>query len=229
MQYHSGAADPNLRLEVHSYDPYRFCLQTPPTQSSWGTPADKAVVQEMYANMSQWSAAHGGRRVLMGEAGCQVAAPSRDDRLEWYATVAAAARSSLGGLLCVWDDDGWYKIYDRANRVWDEGVMTALGLAPTAVAPAPKPSPHHSQAPSPSSPQSCPGGGLEGCIRLCPSAPAGFQVCVHVCEERCEKHQKRDEREREQAGQQNKTPPAKNENEEEKPPHGGSRPASMNE
>ena len=82
----------------------------------------------MYANMSAWSAAHGGRAVLMGEAGCQIGAPSRPDRLAWYATVAAAARSSLAGRISIWDDDGTWKIYNRDQRTWDEGVMSALGL-----------------------------------------------------------------------------------------------------
>ena len=79
----SGAEDPNLRLEVHSYDPYHFCLESPPTESTWGTPADVAAVVSAYANMSAWSAAHAARPVLMGEAGCQVGAPSRADRLKW--------------------------------------------------------------------------------------------------------------------------------------------------
>jgi hypothetical protein len=30
--------------------------------------------------------------------------------------------------LAIWDDNGTWKIYDRAARTWDEGVMTALGL-----------------------------------------------------------------------------------------------------
>ena len=124
----NGAEDPNLRLEVHSYDPHHFCLESPPTQQSWGSAADRAAVTQMYANMSAWSAAHGGRAVLMGEAGCQIGAPSRPDRLAWYATVAAAARSSLAGRISIWDDDGTWKIYNRDQRTWDEGVMSALGL-----------------------------------------------------------------------------------------------------
>lgn len=128
----SGARDPNLRLEVHAYDPFTFCLQSPPTASSWGTPADIAALRAVYANISAWGAAH-GRGVLMGEAGCQVAAPSRPDRLAWYATVAAAAREFLSDGIAVWDDYGTWKIYSRAQtHAWDEGVMTALGLPASA-------------------------------------------------------------------------------------------------
>ena len=31
-----GSRDANLRLEVHSYDPYHFCLEDPPTDKTWG-------------------------------------------------------------------------------------------------------------------------------------------------------------------------------------------------
>lgn len=121
-----GDVDPLLRLEVHSYDPFAFCLQNPPTQATWGTPSDVAAVNGMYANISAWQASH-GRQVLMGEAGCQVAAPSRTDRLRWYATVGVA-RQQLQQSLSIWDDDGDYKIYDRSARTWDQAVLSALGL-----------------------------------------------------------------------------------------------------
>jgi hypothetical protein len=120
----SGAPDANLALEVHSYDPYAFCLQSPPTQQSWGTPADVAVVQKMYAAVAQWSAAHRGIPVYMGEAGCQVAAPSRAGRLAWYKAVGAASRLISG--ITIWDDDGSWEIYDRVARTWDTEVLAAL-------------------------------------------------------------------------------------------------------
>ena len=51
--------DANLRLEVHSYDPYNFCLENPPSEKTWGTPADVTVINEMYGNLTTWSKAHG--------------------------------------------------------------------------------------------------------------------------------------------------------------------------
>ena len=121
-----GSTDAHLRLETHSYDPYKFCLQDPPTASSWGTPADVEAVQGMYKGLAAWSSAH-QRALLMGEGGCQVGAPSRADRLKWYATVGAAEKGISDGL-AIWDDDGSWKIYNRGQRTWDEGVLQALGL-----------------------------------------------------------------------------------------------------
>jgi endoglucanase len=120
-----GSRDAHLRLEVHSYDPYKFCLQSPPSESRL-TPADIQAVDDMYAAMAAWQGQH-GRRVLMGECGCQVSAPSRADRLRWYATIGAAQQALADGA-CLWDDDGSWKIYDRAARTFDEGVLQAVGL-----------------------------------------------------------------------------------------------------
>lgn len=165
----SGQADAHLHLEVHSYDPYHFCLESPPTASSWGTPTDIAAVQSalgeervsppphlrrthsthatqasashrarahtqhapalrphagMYADAAAWGVSHGNKRVYMGEAGCQVGAPSRADRLLWYKTVGAASGVIEG--ITIWDDDGSWKVYDRTARTWDEGVLQAL-------------------------------------------------------------------------------------------------------
>ena len=121
-----GGADPHLRLEVHSYDPYAFCLQSPPTQSTWGSPADVKAVDDMYGAMASWAASR-GRAVLMGECGCQVAAPSREGRLAWYKTIGAA-QELLDDGACLWDDNGSWKIYNRGERSWDEGVLEAIGL-----------------------------------------------------------------------------------------------------
>ena len=78
----------------------------------------------MYANVSAWGAQR-GRAVYMGEAGCQVGAPSRAGRLAWYKTVGAAASQLIEGIT-VWDDDGSWKIYNRAERTWDTEVLAAL-------------------------------------------------------------------------------------------------------
>ena len=126
----NGGEDPNLRLEVHSYDPFKFCMESPPSASTWGSASDIAAVLSMYEGLAAWSAAHGNRRVLMGEAGCQVGAPSRPDRLLWYATVAAAANASVMDGLSLWDDYGTWKVYSRdsSTHAFDEGVMQAVGL-----------------------------------------------------------------------------------------------------
>ena len=120
----NGLPDSMLRLEVHSYDPYTFCLQNPPTSASWGTSSDVAAVAQMYSDLAVWSKNHGNKAVYMGEAGCQVAAPSRQDRLLWYSTVGKASMDLEG--LTIWDDFGNWKIYDRNQRTWDTGVLQAL-------------------------------------------------------------------------------------------------------
>jgi len=119
-----GGADPNLALEVHSYDPYHFCLQDPPSQAAL-TPADVAGVNAMFAGAAAWGRAH-ARRVYVGESGCQVKAPSREGRLAWYRATGAAARASGVEGITLWDDDGDYKLIDREALTWDTGVLDAF-------------------------------------------------------------------------------------------------------
>ena len=120
----SGSPDPNLRLEIHSYDPYAFCLQNPPGAQSWGTPSDIITVQNMYRDMAAWGATHANGKVYMGEAGCQVAAPNRTDRILWYKVVGQSSLALEG--ITVWDDDGDWKLYNRDQRTWDEEILAAL-------------------------------------------------------------------------------------------------------
>jgi endoglucanase len=108
----NGSVDPHLRVEVHSYDPYQFCLQNPPTASSWGTPAEVAAVVGRYKGLGAWAASK-GRAVLMGEAGCFVKALNRADRLQWYQTIGAA-QQNLPDSVCIWDDNGDYKVYSAS-------------------------------------------------------------------------------------------------------------------
>lgn len=53
--------------------------------------------------------------------------PNSVDRLAWFkAFVTGAASHGIGSV--VWDDDGWFKLYDRDARTWDQGVLAAIGL-----------------------------------------------------------------------------------------------------
>ena len=78
----------------------------------------------MYADLAAWSASHSHRSVFMGESGCQVRAPNRADRIQWYSVIGAASTLLEG--ITVWDDDGDWKLYNRANRTWDTEILAAL-------------------------------------------------------------------------------------------------------
>lgn len=127
----STCSSPSLSDHPHPHpptlpppcSPYGFCLQSPPTVSTWGSPADIAAVNSMYTGVAAWGRAH-GRTAFMGEAGCQVQAPSRAGRLLWYRTVGSASAALEG--ITVWDDDGTWKLYNRAERTWDTEVLAAL-------------------------------------------------------------------------------------------------------
>lgn len=120
------ATDPNLALSVHSYDPYTF-TSPPISDFAWGNASDVATVVSMATAMGAWSRQHGGMPVVLGEFATSVLQPNGSARLAWYRAMNSAYADAGVGRL-IWDDDGWYMTYNRANRTWDEGVLTSLGL-----------------------------------------------------------------------------------------------------
>ena len=95
--------------------------------STWGSASD---VQKLASDM-QWmqgySARHGNLTVVMGEYGCSVQQPDASVRSLWYETITSAAER-VGVAPVIWDDNGWFRTYDRANRTWDDAVLRAIGL-----------------------------------------------------------------------------------------------------
>jgi endoglucanase len=127
-----GGSDPNVWLQVHDYDP--FCFTTPqcgsPMITTWGTPSDIQQVKDNFQNLLKWASSRMPHTpILLGEFGATVQQPCSNCRSVWYQTYVAALQSSsqfVGWAL--WDDDGWFKVYDRANRGWDNLVLKAVGM-----------------------------------------------------------------------------------------------------
>jgi hypothetical protein len=123
----SGAPDPNIAVETHSYDPYDVC--SPHPSRPWNSkPSDLANMDFMFKTLSNWSATHGGVPVFMGESGCSHG-QNQSSRVAWYAAFFSRVKSTTGlagGLL--WDDDGSYAVYNRSSRTFDEDVLRAVGL-----------------------------------------------------------------------------------------------------
>ena len=119
----------NLRLEVHSYDPYNFCMQNPPSITQWGSVADQAALVKTAKGMENWSVQHSNIPVYLGEFGCLRQQTNHTARILWYSTMAKAWSPSANiEMFSIWDDDGNYMIYNRALRSWDQDVLRAIGL-----------------------------------------------------------------------------------------------------
>jgi len=119
----------NLRLEVHTYDPYNACLENPPTQTNWGSQSDQAALVQLAQGIDGWSRSHGNMPIYLGEMGCLKQQPNRTSRVLWYQTMTKAwAPSTNIEMMSIWDDNGDYNIYNRAARTWDQQILAALGL-----------------------------------------------------------------------------------------------------
>lgn len=148
--------DPAVGVEIHDYDPHPFTM-SPISITSWGTAADVQAVFYTMGNMTAWSQKNHNIPIFLGEFGCTVQQNNTLARTKWYQTFTAAVKAQDDAFMgyAIWyatpraqsllharvrgtctprsraayrDDDGWFKTYDRANRVWDETVLKAIGL-----------------------------------------------------------------------------------------------------
>ena len=113
--------DTNIIVQVHAYEPWTFCGNSP-TQNWF----DADWLNSMYDRLRTWQTTHGQIPVYVGETG--VTHDQADGvRYAYYKAVATAC-DQRNIPLAVWEDNGWYDIYDSAKRTFETGVMDALGL-----------------------------------------------------------------------------------------------------
>lgn len=139
--------DPNLIATFHYYEPYQF---THEMTGTWGTEENMAEVRKAFDAVKAWSERN-QIPVYLGEYGARVE-NDRSSRLTWYDYVSDLAARS-GFAFAVWDDEGWFKVYDRNNRTFDQDIVQKImnpgpfsWPSPTPVpAPSPTPEPVYSQ------------------------------------------------------------------------------------
>ncbi|WP_164779416.1 CIA30 family protein [Paenibacillus kobensis] len=109
--------DPNLIATFHYYDPYTF---THELTGTWGSESDQLEIRQAFAAVQAWSEKN-HIPVYLGEYGARVE-NDRASRLSYYDFVSdLAARSGFPS--AVWDDEGWFKVYDRGVRTFDEDIV----------------------------------------------------------------------------------------------------------
>jgi len=106
--------DEHLMAYWHSYDPWSFAGEG---QGTWGTAADVNNIATMFRNAAAWSAST-NIPAMISEFGA-VHDCEYNSRMRHYATyVEEALRNNIP--FQVWDDGGWFKIYERDDRTWPE-------------------------------------------------------------------------------------------------------------
>jgi len=124
--------DPNLWLQVHDYDP--FCFTTPqcgsPVITTWGTANEQQAIRDNFNNLINWARTRAPRTpIMMGEFACSTLQPCNTCRALWYSTYVAAMKlhDQFNGW-ALWDDNGWFKTYDRGTHTWDADVLRSIGM-----------------------------------------------------------------------------------------------------
>ena len=125
LRWPDPTVDAQLMLEIHNYDPFDYAGGKTPTKTSWGSDADRAALREWMDAIGNWSAKT-TVPLIYGEFGCTTLQNATTGRYAWYEAHAMEIKQRGWGAT-VWDDDGMFRIYDRATGLWDAALLRALG------------------------------------------------------------------------------------------------------
>lgn len=125
--------DRNLVVTVHYYLPESFTHQGAPWNKktahlsgiTWGTEAEKRVVDEDFSNVRHWSAVQ-NRPVLLGEFGAWDGGGADLGSRVRYTTHVARTAESLGMPWIYWQFDADFIAYDMVKDDWVQPIRKAL-------------------------------------------------------------------------------------------------------
>ncbi len=125
------AADRNLIVTVHYYEPMRFTHQGAPWSNdfgalsdvAWGAPQSRAKVEADFSRVATW-AARNDRPIYLGEFGVYDSAPPKS-RAAWLGHVARTAEH-FGWGWANWQFDHDFALFDSEARRWNWPALDAL-------------------------------------------------------------------------------------------------------
>jgi len=123
-----GGSDPYLMVTFHHYDPWTFCGDSQGTYDDAWTDANQS---DPMAQMATWASTVGqGMPVYIGEWG--VGWGSRYDEMtcnnirQWYTTFDSVHAAQHDQRTAVWDDGGWFKIFDHGTNTFDNNLIDCI-------------------------------------------------------------------------------------------------------
>jgi aryl-phospho-beta-D-glucosidase BglC (GH1 family) len=123
-----GGQDAFVMATFHHYDPWTFCGDNQGTYDDAWTEENLAGPMD---TMLAWSTSVGnGMPIFIGEWG--VGWGSRYDTLDcnnirlWYERLHQEHAAPKGMPTAVWDDGGWFKIYDHAANVYTNDLIDCI-------------------------------------------------------------------------------------------------------
>lgn len=123
--------DPYVMATFHHYNPWTFCGDN---QGTYDDPWTDTDLSGPMATMANWANTVGkGMPVFIGEWG--VGWGSRYDEFgcnnirQWYQKFHSQFSAARGFPSAVWDDGGWFKIYDHANDTFANNLADCISGA----------------------------------------------------------------------------------------------------
>jgi hypothetical protein len=123
-----AGADPFVMVTFHHYDPWTFCGDNQGTYDDPWTDENQSGPMDTMANWAK--TVGGGMPVYIGEWG--VGWKSRYGELtcnnirEWYTTFDSVHASGHGQPTAVWDDGGWFMIFDHASNRFNNNLIDCI-------------------------------------------------------------------------------------------------------
>jgi aryl-phospho-beta-D-glucosidase BglC (GH1 family) len=123
-----GGRDPYVMATFHHYNPWTF---NGDNQGDYADPWTDEDVSGPMRTMAQWAATTGkGMPVFIGEwgVGWQSRFPTmncNNIRL-WYARFDAVHARAFGMPTAVWDDGGWFQLFDHAQKAFSSNLIDCI-------------------------------------------------------------------------------------------------------
>jgi len=128
-----GGQDAYLMSTFHHYDPWAFCGND---QGDYADVWTDSNISAPMDTMLSWAKSVGkGMPVYIGEWG--VAWQSRYTTMDcnnirsWYQKLDSQNAAPKGIPTSVWDDNGWFKIFDLGAKSWNNNLIDCIGGACT--------------------------------------------------------------------------------------------------
>jgi hypothetical protein len=123
-----GGQDAYLMSTFHHYDPWAFCGND---QGDYADAWTDSNISAPMDTMLSWAKSVGkGMPVYIGEWG--VAWQSRYTTMDcnnirsWYQKLVSQNATTKGIPTSVWDDNGWFKIFDLGSKAWNNNLIDCI-------------------------------------------------------------------------------------------------------
>lgn len=123
-----GGSDPYVMVTFHHYDPWTFCGDNQGTYDDAWTEANQSGPMEQ---MATWARTIGaGMSVYIGEWGVgwgsRYATLSCNNVRQWYTTFDSVHAIEYGQPTAVWDDGGWFEIFDHGSSQFGNNLVDCI-------------------------------------------------------------------------------------------------------